>query len=357
MTGNSSPYVLYCFMLVTLIAGTLNMVLLKYQYMLEIPTKPGGKVEHFDAPWLQAGFMMVGEVSLLFIWLCTRSKESTEAASKVPKWVFVIPCSCDLIATALMCMGLSYIAVSVVQMCRGTIILFVCGMSVVFLGRRQHPFHLAGVAVLFIGILLVASSAFYNPLEGGSTTPVGGNMALGIFLVVFGQFWQACMVVYEEKIMTNYHIEPLYCVGMEGFFGILICTALLIGFHFILPGYQNTPGHFYQLSQSAALIASVIGSFIAVAVFNYSGATITQKASATARTTIQLSSTITIWMVELSVGWAQFNALQLFGFFFVAAGTVLYNRIVVVPFLEPAIEATALKGKLSAEANDASKSV
>jgi len=95
---------------------------------------------------------------------------------------------------------------------------------------------------------------------------------------------------------------------------------------------------------------SVIGSFLAVAVFNYAGATVTQKASATARTTIQMSSTITIWMVELSVGWHTFSYIQLVGFMFVAAGTVLYNRIVVVPFLEPAIEATAIKGKL-AEAN------
>jgi drug/metabolite transporter (DMT)-like permease len=339
-------------MLVTLIAGTLNMVLLKYQYMLEIPTKPGGKGEHFDAPWLQAGFMMVGEISLLFIWFFTRTKESTDAATKVPKWVFVVPCTCDLIATALMCMGISLIAVSIVQMCRGTIILFVCAMSAFFLGRRQHPFHLCGVALLFVGICLVATSAFYDP-AAGTTAPIGGNLALGISLVIFGQFWQACMVVYEEKIMSKYHVEPLFCVGMEGFFGILICTALLLGFHYLLPGYQNTPGHFYQLSQSSALIWSVIGSFIAVAVFNYSGATITQKASATARTTIQLSSTITIWMVELAVGWAKFNALQLFGFFFVAAGTVLYNRIVVIPFLEPALEATALKGKLGAETKEA----
>lgn len=348
MAEPSSPYVLYFFMLLTLIAGTINMVLLKTQYMLETPMKVGGKPEHFDAPWLQAGFMMVGEVSLLFVWLCTRTPASSEAASKVPKWVFIVPCSCDLVATALMCMGISLIAVSVVQMCRGTIILFVCAMSVFFLGRRQHPFHLAGVALLFIGICLVAASSLYNPETG--TMAVGGNMGMGVFLVVLGQFFQACMVVYEERIMSKYHVEPLFCVGMEGFFGILICTALLLFFHFVTPGYQDTPGHFYQLSQSSFLVWSVIGSFLAVAVFNYAGATVTQKASATARTTIQMSSTITIWMVELSVGWHTFSYIQLVGFMFVAAGTVLYNRIVVVPFLEPAIEATAIKGKL-AEAN------
>jgi len=346
MAEPSSPYVLYFFMLLTLIAGTINMVLLKTQYMMETPMKPGGKAEHFDAPWLQAGFMMVGEVSLLFVWLCTRTPASTEAVSKVPKWVFIVPCSCDLVATALMCMGISLIAVSVVQMCRGTIILFVCAMSVFFLGRRQHPFHLAGVALLFIGICLVAASSFYNP-ETGTMASVGGNMGLGVFLVVLGQFFQACMVVYEERIMSKYHVEPLFCVGMEGFFGILICTALLLFFHFVTPGYQDTPGHFYQLSQSSFLVWSVIGSFLAVAVFNYAGATVTQKASATARTTIQMSSTITIWMVELSVGWHTFSYIQLVGFMFVAAGTVLYNRIVVVPFLEPPIEATAIKGKLN----------
>lgn len=349
MLDPKNPYALYFFMLLTLIMGTINMVLLKTQYMLEIPMKSGGKPQHFDAPWLQAGCMMVGEVSLLFVWFFTRSPASSEAAAKVPKWVFIVPCSCDLVATALMCMGISLIAVSIVQMCRGTIILFVCAMSVFFLGRRQHPFHLAGVALLFIGICLVAASSFYNP-ETGTMAPLGGNMGLGVFLVVLGQFFQACMVVYEERIMSKHHVEPLYCVGMEGFFGIIICTALLIFFHFVTPGYQDTPGHFYQLSHSSALVWSVIGSFIAVAVFNYAGATVTQRASAAARTTIQMSSTITIWIVELSVGWNTFSYLQLIGFMFVAAGTVLYNRMVIIPFLEPAIEATALKGKL-AEAN------
>jgi len=344
----SGEYGLYIFMLVMLLTGTINMILLKYQHMQMLPLAAGGTPQHFDAPWLQAGFMMVGEFLCLLVYLATRSREEAELATKVPKWIFIVPCACDLVATALMCMGIGLVAVSIVQMCRGTIILFVCAMSVFFLGRRQHPFHLAGVFLLTIGVTIVAASSFYNP-ETGAMKSIHGSMGMGIFLVVLAQIFQASMMVYEEKIMSQYTVQPLQCVGMEGMFGILICTVLLVVLHFL--GMADTPGAFYQMRMSPLLTVSIIGSFLAVAVFNYSGATVTQRASAVARTTIQMSSTILIWMVELSMGWNKFSSLQLFGFVFVAIGTMLYNRLVVIPFLEPSREAMAIKGKVGGEGN------
>merc|ERR1719171_2511981 len=119
---------------------------------------------------------------------------------------------------------------------------------------------------------------------------------------------------------------------MEGLFGIIISTILLM---VLQPfGHADTPGAWHQIKSSRILLASVIGSMLAVALFNFAGATVTQKAGAVARTTIKISSTITIWMTELAFGWNTFSYLQLVGFFFVAAGTVIYNNIVKVPFLE-----------------------
>merc|ERR1719265_2017441 len=104
--------------------------------------------------------MMVGELLCLPIYMCTRSREDAEASQRVPKWIFVVPCCCDLVATALLCAGLAFIAVSVAQMCRGTIVVFVCAMSVIFLGRRQYGYHLFGVGLVMTGIFVVSVSAF-----------------------------------------------------------------------------------------------------------------------------------------------------------------------------------------------------
>lgn len=336
MPGN---YTLYFFMLVMLVMGTVNMILLKFQHMQTAPMTPDGPAVPFDHPWLQAGLMMVGELLCLPIYLCTRTAEDVERAKKMPARVFLLPCVCDLIATALLCTGLAFVAVSVAQMCRGTVVIFVCAMSVVFLGRRQHCFHIVGVALVAIGIGIVSSAALR--LDSPDAEGVH-KLAIGICVCVFAQIFQAAMFVCEEMIMSRYVCQPLQVVGMEGLFGVGISAVLLSLLHPL--GYANTPGAIHQMYSFPLLFVSVLGSMLATAIFNFAGATVTKASSAVSRTTIKISSTILIWLVELSLGWNTFSLLQFIGFIFVASGTLLYNRIVIIPELESAPEAEVLKG-------------
>merc|ERR1719420_2748121 len=128
---------------------------------------------------------------------------------------------------------------------------------------------------------------------------------------------------------------------MEGFFGIFIGMFLLGVLNPM--GLENTPGAFYQMANSFPLALACIASIFSIAFFNWSGVTVTQKASAVARSTIDVSRTILIWGLELMVGWNVFNWLQLSGFVVLAFGTMLYNRIIVLQMLEPKPEATLLK--------------
>merc|ERR1719316_2082221 len=111
-------------------------------------------------------------------------------------------------------------------------------MSVLFLGRRQHPFHLVGVTLVVVGITIVALSGFVSSTGEVKTMP--SSMIMGISLCIFAQVFQASMFVYEEKIMSKYPVRPLQCVGMEGVFGLSIATTLLIAFEYL--GYANSMG-------------------------------------------------------------------------------------------------------------------
>merc|ERR1719428_2645569 len=102
-----------------------------------------------------------------------------------------------------------------------------------------------------------------------------------------------------------------------------------------------------QMAQSKALVSTVIGSIFSIAFFNWSGITVTQKVSATSRSTIDSSRTILIWIIELALHWNTFNILQLVGFVFLASGTMIYNQIIEIPGLD-ALEATKEKEKLTA---------
>lgn len=210
--------------------------------------------------------------------------------------------------------------------------IFTCILSVAFLGRRQHRYHVAGVSLVALGITFVSLSTLFNPSPGVNTATSSWTKMFGIVLCIGAQVFQASMLVYEEKIMSKYTVPPLLVVGMEGTFGIIF-GVILLGFLNRMQ-IENTGGALYQISHSTPLLLAVIGSIFSIAFFNFSGVTVTQKASAVARSTIDVSRTILIWAVELAMGWNSFNSLQLTGFVVLAIGTMLYNRILVFDFLD-----------------------
>jgi len=132
--------------------------------------------------------------------------------------------------------------------------------------------------------------------------------------------------------MSQYKVQALQLVGWEGLWGIGVATVVL---SILYPlGLADTPGAIYQMQSSNILVISLVAAVLCVALFNFSGANVTQRSSAVARSTIKISSTILIWMVELAMGWNTFSFTQLTGFIFVACGTLVYNRIIILPVFE-----------------------
>lgn len=339
---------IYIFMIMMLISGTANTLLMKFQVMQQVPGVAGGAPMGFDHPFFQTLLMMIGELLCLFVYFMTREK--TDKPSSSSSWIFLVPCMCDWTATTLVNAAFVFIPASVVQMTRGAIVIFTCAFSSMFLGRKQHTYHLAGVFLVFLGITLVSLSAFINPTSHVAAGTSSFYRVVGISLCVTAQIFQASMLVYEEKIMSQHAaVPPLLVVGMEGLFGIFIGMGLLA---IVNPlGIESTPAAFYQMSHSTPLLAACVASIFSIAFFNYSGVTVTQKASAVARSTIDCSRTILIWAVELAVGWNVFNWIQLSGFVLLACGTMLYNRIIVLQALEPKPETESILLKAQKKLN------
>jgi len=279
--------------------------------------------------------MMIGEFLCLFVYYA-QSRDQNFNFTEVPKSIFAVACIFDWTATTLVNMAYVCIPASVVQMTRGAIVIFTCLLSVLFLGRRQYKYHIVGVTFVVLGITLVSLSTFFNPATGvsadASVSAATWTKVFGISLCLGAQVFQASMLVYEEKILSKYTLPPLLVVGMEGLFGIIFGLMLLTFLNVMR--LENAHVAYYQMSHSTPLLCAVIGSIFSVAFFNFSGLTVTQKASAVARSTVDVSRTILVWAIELSLGWNSFNTLQLAGFFVLALGTMIYNRLLVFSFLD-----------------------
>jgi len=167
------------------------------------------------------------------------------------------------------------------------------------------------------------------------------NIFVGDLLIFCSQIIVASQMVYEEKFITKYNVPALEAVGWEGTFGFATLAILLVPFSFIYvgPEFGNNPRHVledaydgvYQLAHNPLLALAFSGTVISIAFFNFAGISVTKELSATTRMVLDSIRTLVIWMVSIGVGWQQFFALQLAGFFILVTGMCLYNDIIILP--------------------------
>jgi hypothetical protein len=112
--------------------------------------------------------------------------------------------------TTLMNVGLILTPVSIYQMSRGALVLWVGILSVLFLGRRLWLYQWTALVIVTLGVCLVGlSGSLVKSAVGSFTSEDPAKVALGVALILFAQTFTATQYVVEEKIMSRYRVEPL----------------------------------------------------------------------------------------------------------------------------------------------------
>jgi hypothetical protein len=122
--------------------------------------------------------------------------------------------------TTLMNVGLILTPVSIYQMSRGALVLWVGILSVMFLRRHLWLYQWTALMIVTLGVCLVGLSGSLvkkavneGPIDGliriATSDDDPAKVALGVILILFAQNFTACQYVVEEKIMTRYKVEPL----------------------------------------------------------------------------------------------------------------------------------------------------
>ena len=336
-------------MLGMLVGGACNTILIKIQ--LQTPAEDGIPFTH---PFLQNANLFFGESLCLIIYAIKRytcAKGDVDHTQVVveggklmktqinPIWL-AIPATLDLIGSTCMGIGLTMVAASVQQMMRSFIILYTASMSVVFLRRKLYRHHTAALGIIFSGIFLVAVSFIQDASKNkGQTRP------LGLFFVFIAQFFTASCLIVEEKILSGHYLDPLYIVGYEGFWGLLIWLVLLPIFQQIectgaLCKYgrlEDTARAFREFRDFPILIVVALAICVSIACFKAFGVAVTKNASAAQRATIDSLRTILIWAFFMVVPvygrlLESFKTMQLIGFVVLVVGTLIFNEILVVRY-------------------------
>jgi len=136
-------------------------------------------------------------------------------------------------------------------------------------------------------------------------------------------------------------------VGLEGLWGLIMSIIMLLAFQPIKCGpnalcyygrLEDTMRAFKDFEANWLLTLLSVLICFSIASFNAFGVTVTKNASAAQRSTIDTSRTVLIWIFFLTVPIPHvkpetFSVLQLVGFILLVIGTLIYNEIVIVPYL------------------------
>ena len=333
-----------------LIFGTATVTLQKYVFEVKAAGR-GGDIHLFKKPWFQTEAIFVGMLSCLIVYeimRCMRKSKNTQVDDSIQHWkhyfYVAAPAMCDLCATCLMNIGLFYLASSVWQMLRGSMVIFSAILSILFLKKRYVGYHWTGILLVTVGLVTVSFSSFMKD-EDESKQATPAQIGMSIALVVGAQIIQASQIVIEEYLLKNVKAAASLIVGLEGMWGGLVGIG-------VLAIVQNTPTSiplveqmfhedtidtFYMLGNSTVLLVLIIFYILAILFYNLFGMMVTQTYSAVYRTIMEAVRTMCIWIVNIiiyffdhshgeKITWA--SLVELIGFVILLFGNFLFNKVI-----------------------------
>ncbi|KAA6390455.1 MAG: Solute carrier family 35 member [Streblomastix strix] len=269
--------------------------------------------------------------------------------------LIIIPSLCDLLATTLMTTGLIFIEVSVMQMLRGSMVIFSAIMTIFIRKRLLKGYEWLGVALCCTALVLVGLAQVVGGSKTSQTHKWSAQL-LGCLLVITSQVIQATQIIVEEFLLADLKAPPLVVVGMEGMWGMFLCIFSFIPMFYFLPGkdnghYEDTYDSFYMLFHSKTLLIASAIYWISILLLNYGGMVVTQQLTAVHRTIFEALRTLAIWITNIFIfyvfrgspygeGLTLWSILQAAGFAVLITSTAIYNKAIklVKCFIYPARE-------------------
>ena len=296
--------------------------------------------------------MFLGEISCFiafkvrYYWYALRKKDITQfGPQKFNPIVWSVAAICDLCATSIMYLALTWTYAASFQMFHGSVIIFTGLLSVAFLGTKLKLYQWVGMGTVILGLVLVGIGDYVFFTATGNLEK--NTVLAGDLLIVIAQGISAIRMTYEEKIIKKYKVPALQGVRWEGIFGFSILTVLLFPMFFIpwhLPAsqdfWQDTPRFedsvdgLTQIFNFPLLLVATLVNIVSIAFFNFSGLIITKTISATTRMVLDSVRAIFTWVFSLAVGWQKFEPLQPIGYIILFIGTCIYYNFIFVPSIQ-----------------------
>ncbi|TMW55632.1 hypothetical protein Poli38472_010514 [Pythium oligandrum] len=326
-----------------------------------------GEMKKFEKPIFQTWLMFFAMVFALPIqwgyhWYVERQwRESSRNGLKyhyrIPRkmyFLLALPAAFDLLATFLANLGLLYVTVSVFQLMKCTVIIFVAVLKVVILKDRLRGYMWIGIGLNTLAALLVGATSFADQ-DDQSNNNQNAHPGFGILMIILSCAVQAFQYVYEEKLMDEGDsAPPLVVVGMEGVWGLVLTTFVVYPIAYLVPGNDlGSNERFddaFEMLLNSQLAQIIVGVYLLVILgYNVFAVSVTYLLNSIWHAILDNFRPITVWGTDLLLfyvftkgafgeAWTIWSWLQLAGMVLLLAGTAVYNGTLKIPgfaYLEP----------------------
>ncbi|EQC29411.1 hypothetical protein SDRG_12874 [Saprolegnia diclina VS20] len=343
-----------------LLTGTGTTLMSKVMYNID-SIGSDGLLKKFEKPIFQTWLMfaaMIFALPIQYLYHMHLERQWHAAGGKITGFkrparvpiktyfVLALPAAFDLIATYLANLGLLYVTVSVFQLMKCTVIIFVALLKVLVLKDHLRGYMWIGIAMNTAAAIMVGFTSFQDTDDQLNST---NNPGLGILMIVLSCFVQSAQYVFEEKLMGDGidTAPPLIVVGMEGFWGLLFTSVIVYPIAYYLPGndlgsYERFDDALTMLGNSqAAQIAAGIFVFVILG-YNVFAVFVTFLLDSIWHAILDNFRPITVWGTDLLLfyvftpgtfgeAWTIWSWLELGGMLMLLLGTAVYNGSIQLP--------------------------
>ncbi|KAG3094433.1 hypothetical protein PI125_g16574 [Phytophthora idaei] len=330
-----------------------------------------GEVKKFEKPIFQTWLMFLAMVFALPIhWAYhyhverqwrRNNRNGMKYHYRIPRkmyFLLALPAAFDLMATFVANLGLLYVTVSVFQLMKCTVIIFVALLKVFVLKDRLRSYMWIGIGLNMLAALMVGATSLADS-DSQDNNSANQHPGFGVFMVVLSCAIQAVQYVFEEKLMDDGDsAPPLVVVGMEGVWGLVLTTFVVYPIAYLVPGNDlGSNERFddaYQMLMNSGLAQTVVLIYLLVILgYNVFAVSVTYLLNSIWHAILDNFRPITVWGTDLMLfyfftqgefgeRWTIWSWLQLVGMLALLAGTAVYNGTLRIPgfvYLEPLEEA------------------
>ena len=198
---------------------------------------------HFFHPFVQCVLMFLGEFLCFIPFLLSRRTESKNYlldSSLYKRKAHVawplLPAFMDLLSSSLAYIALNMAPASVWQMSRGAVIITTALFSRVFLKTVFSTAAVFGCLLALFGITGVQVVDYFFTEHDEQSRD---NKIIGIILLVVSLVFNSLQLIIEKWIFRKYSISPLKMVFLEGLYGTVMSSAVLVLTSFLRCPWQN----------------------------------------------------------------------------------------------------------------------